>query len=330
MTALALDYRYSYLHSSRLDPTGHSLQLATFSDGDDQHPYFFSGRLVQPKHTAEMLRGLMHVVRTRFHVPAAMLQRVLSLADPIVTCSDQRLRFEGFSSCCGVYVRIDLLPESVSGETFGRGTTNVDFNETMLAALATVRATDDVSISVGADRVEISKNFESIVEKKVKLPFRWLRGLVEVQACQSRMELVHQVSGIEARRFLRSLPRIKTNRRETFIVPAGKSGKRPWRTRTGDRHRDPRDRRRPVGQRQPKPHVEAFAAEWSDQARAVGKESGGGGAHLGGSCCRRTAGLAAMFRRHHGRVASRFRKTARSAQRAFHRPRAEHLVRTVP
>jgi len=222
MTALALDYIYSYLHSSRLDPTGHSLQLATFSDSDDQHPYFFSGRLVQPKHTAELLRGLMHVVRTRFHVPAAMLQRVLSLADPIVTCSDQRLRFEGFSSCCGVYVRIDLLPESVNGETFGRGTTNVDFNEPMLAALATVRATDDVSISVGADRVELSKNLEPIVEKKVKLPFRWLRGLVEVQACQSRMKLVHQVPGIEARRFLRSLPRIKTNRRETFIVPAGK------------------------------------------------------------------------------------------------------------
>ncbi len=201
MTALALDYRYSYLHSSRLDPTGHSLQLATFSDSDDQHPYFFSGRLVQPKHTAELLRGLMHVVRTRFHVPAAMLQRVLSLADPIVTCSDQRLRFEGFSSCCGVYVRIDLLPESVNGETFGRGTTNVDFNEPMLAALATVRATDDVSISVGADRVELSKNLEPIVEKKVKLPFRWLRGLVEVQACQSRMKLVHQVPGIEAQSF---------------------------------------------------------------------------------------------------------------------------------
>lgn len=226
MSALAVDYRYSYLHSSRLDPADHQLRLATFSgnadNADDAHPYFFRGRLARPKRTAELLRGLMHVVRSRFHVPAAMLQRILALADPVVTSSDDRLRFEGFSSCCGVYVRVDLLPEAVRGETFGRGTTNVDFNEPMLAALATVRDTDDVSLAVGADRVELSKNNESVVEKKVKLPVRWLKGLVEVQACQSRMRLVHEVSGIEARRFLRSLPRMKTNRRETFIVSAGK------------------------------------------------------------------------------------------------------------
>ncbi len=222
MTALALDYTYEYLHGSHLDSESGGLQLATFSAGEDSHPYFFHGQLVRPKLVAEMLRSLMTVVHTRFHIPPAMLTRILTQADPIVTCSDNRLRFEGFSSCCGVYARVDLLPESLSGERFGRGTTNVDFNQPMISALATIRDTDDVRLSVGTDGVELSRHGDSIVEKKVKLPVRWLKGLVEVQACQSRMQLVHEVSAIEARRFLRSLPRMKTHRRATWIVAAGR------------------------------------------------------------------------------------------------------------
>jgi hypothetical protein len=151
-----------------------------------------------------------------------MLQRILAQADPIVTCSDERLRFEGFSACCGAYARVDLHPEAVRGERFGRGTTNVDFNPPMLAALAMVRESDDVSLTVGADQVELATGRETVLEKKVKLPVRWLKGLVEVQACQSRMRAVHEISGVEAGRFLRSLPRMKTNRRETWIVSAGR------------------------------------------------------------------------------------------------------------
>ncbi|UUO07200.1 SWIM zinc finger domain-containing protein [Blastopirellula sp. J2-11] len=221
MSALALDYTYNYLQPSRLDPAAQLLQLATYSAGDDPHPCFFRGKLVRPKRVAEMLRKLMQVVQTRYHIPAAMLQRIVMLSDPIVTSSDDRLRFEGFSSCCGVYARIDLHPRAVDGEMFGRGTTNVDFNEPMLAALAMVREGDDISLFVGADRVELAKNDQTVVEKKVQLPYRWLRGLVEVQACQSRMQLVHQVSGVEARRFFRSLPRSSTSRREMFVTTTG-------------------------------------------------------------------------------------------------------------
>ena len=53
----------------------------------------------------------------------------ISLADPVVTCSDDRLRFEGFSGCCGAYARVDFLPSAITGDVFGRGTTNVDFNQ---------------------------------------------------------------------------------------------------------------------------------------------------------------------------------------------------------
>src|SRR5688500_932989 len=103
MSALTVPYTYRYLHGSQFEPVSQMLRLATCADAEDQHPCFFRGELVRPKRTAELLRGLMRVVHARFHLPAAMLQRILIQADPIVTCSDDRLRFEGFSGCCGVY-----------------------------------------------------------------------------------------------------------------------------------------------------------------------------------------------------------------------------------
>jgi hypothetical protein len=222
MTALAVAYTYRYRHCSEFDAGSHSLRLSTCADGEERYPHFFRGDLVRPKRTAELLRGLMRVVQARFHLPAAMLARILVAADPIVTCSDDRLRFEGFSGCCGVYARVDLLPGAVRGETFGRGTTNVDFNPPMLGALAMIRESDRVSLSIGAAALELATSRETVVEKKVKLPLRWLKGLVEVQACQSRMRPVHDIVGVEASRFLKSLPRMKTNRRETWVVSAGR------------------------------------------------------------------------------------------------------------
>jgi hypothetical protein len=222
MSALAVSYTYRYRQGSEFDAGSHSLRLSTCADSEERYPHFFRGDLVRPKRTAELLRGLMRVVQARFHLPAAMLARILAAADPIVTCSDDRLRFEGFSGCCGVYARVDLLPGAVRGETFGRGTTNVDFNPPMLGALAMIRESDRVSLAIGTAALELATGRETVVEKKVKLPLRWLKGLVEVQACQSRMRAVYDISGLEASRFLQSLPRMKTNRRETWVVSAGR------------------------------------------------------------------------------------------------------------
>ena len=220
MTTLTVAYEVRYDYPSRLD--GDQLQLATAAISKQAAtPHFFTGYLVKPRRTAGLLRALMNIVQSRFHVPAAMLRRILAESDPVVTSSDERLRFEGFSACCGAYARVDLLPESVDGSTFGRGTTNVDFNQPMLTALAKIKDSDRVQLNVGTKHVELTRNSESVVEKQVALPVRWLKGFVEVQACQSRMVLVHDIPGREAVRFLRSLPRMKTNRRETFVVASG-------------------------------------------------------------------------------------------------------------
>jgi len=205
--ALACDYRYQ--HPSSLEGTagGAKLRLATCSSGDLPHPYFFEGRLRRPGRTAELLRSLIEVVQSRFYLPPAVLARILALADPIVTGSGDLLRFEGFSACCGVYGRVDLLPDAIEGTWYGRGTTNVDFNAPMRAALARVRDSDQVGLAVGSDLVSFSRGQESVVERKVALPVRWLKGLVEVQAYQARMTQRLDVSGFEAARFLRSLPK---------------------------------------------------------------------------------------------------------------------------
>lgn len=222
-TRPGIEQAYRYRCPSRLHVTGprQQLVLAT-SGGVDEFPYFFQGSLVRARRAATLLRGLMTIVQSRFFIPPSMLSRILAMADPVVTCNRDRLRFEGFSGCCGVYVRVDLLPDAVDGDFCGLGTTNVDFNPPMVQALARVRDRERVALSVGQDEVRVETGREAIVEKKVKLPARWIRGFVEVQAVLRRMALRHELPGVEANRFLRSLPRMSTHRRTTWIVPAGR------------------------------------------------------------------------------------------------------------
>jgi hypothetical protein len=193
--------------------------LAT-SGGAEEHPYFFQGRLTRQRRAADLLRGLAQIVQARFHVPAAMLTRILLLADPVITSSEDILRFEAFSACCSTYARVDLLPEALDGQLQERGTTNVDFNAALRAALARIRDGDKVELSVGAKSMNLTRNAESVIERKVALPLRWLKGFVEVQAYQARMRPRLEVSGAEAWRFFRSLPR-DIVKQTCWVVPAG-------------------------------------------------------------------------------------------------------------
>jgi hypothetical protein len=133
------------------------------------------------------------------------------------------LRLEGFSGCCGVYARADLPAESFDREIRGRGTTNVDFNTPMRTALARLRDSDHALLNVGREGVELVSEGESVVEKKVKLPVRWIKGFSEVQAYQPALQLVVEVPAAEARRFLRSLPSGTGPKRTSFVVQSGKS-----------------------------------------------------------------------------------------------------------
>jgi hypothetical protein len=120
MSGPALDYSHRYTFASELaaNSKGDRLRLATCG-GAEEHPYFFQGRLTRPQRSADPLRGIAHMVQARSHVPPAMLARILLLADPVITSSDDILRFEAFSACCSTYARVDLLPDALDGRAKG-------------------------------------------------------------------------------------------------------------------------------------------------------------------------------------------------------------------
>ena len=188
LAAPILDQTYRYAFPSGIvgDDDRRRLRLAT-SGGPSANPQFFRGTLLRPVVAADLLLTIGDVARSRFHVPPAMLTRILELADPVATCADDRLRFEAFSACCSVYGRVDLLPDAYDGEAVGRGTTNVDFGPGIRSALAGVHDRGRLELAVGASTVEVETDAASAIERRVPLPSRWLRGFLEVQAIQAEL-----------------------------------------------------------------------------------------------------------------------------------------------
>jgi hypothetical protein len=95
--AVEFTYRYGFASEALATSAGMDLRLAT-SGPDENEAEYFRGKLTRPKRAADLLRGLVEVVQSRFYVPPTMLARILALADPVVTCGDDLLRFEAFSA----------------------------------------------------------------------------------------------------------------------------------------------------------------------------------------------------------------------------------------
>jgi hypothetical protein len=225
----AIDFTYSYAFPSNVQQSANGrpqLSLAT-CDANHAQPHFFDGRVRQPRMLGEMLYVLSDVVRTHF-----FLQRP-AILDPVVTSNEEMLRFEGFSSCCGVYARVDLPASAFDGECKGRGTTNVDFNNDMRAALLRLRDEEDVEFGVGTKEVVLSRDGAKTIEKKVKLPLRWIKGFSEVQAYQPRLEPKMEVTAAEGLRFLRGLPKASRPKMPSYAVPSGRSIRLTQRTQKG-------------------------------------------------------------------------------------------------
>jgi SWIM zinc finger len=219
----ATEQTYSYVAPSSLSSSeGRAeLSLAT-SGGRDDHPWFFSGFLGAPRQTAQALLVVAEVARTRYYEPPQMVRARILAADPVVTSNIDRLRFESFSACAGVYARLDLEPGLLGEAPRDWGTTNVDFNPPMRAALAGVHDADAMLMHVGHDELRVATLGGSAVERKVPLPQRWIKGFAEVQVACSRMVAAHELTAVEARRFLQSLPRTRS-RTVAWATPAGRS-----------------------------------------------------------------------------------------------------------
>ena len=211
---------FRYAHPSFVSEAARPrLTLSTALPEGGSPPRFFEGHIRAPRQVAELLTAVHLVVGSRFFTPANTVAKAIALADPVVTSGGGLLRFEGFSSCCSTYVRADLLPQAYDGKVISKGTTNVDFNAPMRAALARVRDEAGLELAVGPDDVTLRSGSAEVTERKVELPTRWIRGLVEVQSCLAAMRHRFEVSGLEALRFLRTLPRASTSRTPLWIAP---------------------------------------------------------------------------------------------------------------
>ncbi|WP_055497267.1 SWIM zinc finger family protein [Streptomyces albus] len=220
--------RYAYLRSSAVRRTaeGDTLSLQTCGGatpaGEAAHPAFFRGFLTHAQAAAAGLLAVADVAAARYYQP----QRS-ALPDPVVTGNGDRLRFESFSGCCGVYARLDMLGEALDGNETGHGTTNIDVNTPLRDSLTRVGPADPLFLEVGPDELTVTTFEGPVVEKKVPLPDRWLRGFAETQVIASGFDLRAELSAAEAVRFLRTLPRPGASRGASrgarWVVPAGRS-----------------------------------------------------------------------------------------------------------
>lgn len=201
-----LTYNYSRSSSFVKKDALEELFLAQYSEIQKKTdvPCFFWGNVAQPFILARCLITLSNIVKSSFSL--SPFQMAL-LKDPIVTAGNERLRFEGFSHCAGVYARVDVLPDGLDGEFLENGTTNVDFNQPMITALGSIRPNEKVMLSVGEKEVGLYRDEKKIVERKVPLPVKWIKGLGTVQIYLSESEKQHTFNKIQTQQLFRGMPK---------------------------------------------------------------------------------------------------------------------------
>lgn len=211
---------YQYPSPSSLISSGNSdeLFLAKYSEVQkNDAPCFFWGRLTDPFTVARCLITLSNTVQSSFNLSPFELAK---LKDPIVTAGNEKIRFEGFSHCAGVYARVDVLPGGYDGEFPENGTTNVDFNQSMISALSRINRNEQVLLSVGKKEVSIQQGDQKTVERKVPLPVKWIKALTTVQLYLSEAEKQFSFNRMQSLQLFQSIPAGKP-RADYYLVVRG-------------------------------------------------------------------------------------------------------------
>lgn len=207
------ELRTAYAGASALTGPAAAPHLTLLSDvaATPEPVRFLEAVATAPEVTAKALRAVSEIVGARFYVPPSMLARILREADPVVTVGPRAVRFEGFSACCSAYIRHDMGDGALEVSARRNGTTNVDFGAELRGSLAGVRAGTRLGLTIGPEAVGIANDGAEIVERKVPLPERWIRGFGEVQVAMAGMRPAFTLPRISAQRFLRALPRSKSD-----------------------------------------------------------------------------------------------------------------------
>src|SRR5829696_185300 len=206
-----ISYKYATPSALQKTSAGDELFLSQYSEVQKkQSPCFFWGGLTNPYTTARCLITLSNVVQSSFNLSPF---QIALMKDPIVTAGNEKIRFEGFSHCAGIYARVDVLPGGHDGEFIDNGTTNVDFNQPMISALSRINKTEKVLLSVGKKEVTVQSDSGKVIERKVPLPVKWIKGLTTVQLFLADTEKIFSFNRIQALQLFQTIPngKVKTD-----------------------------------------------------------------------------------------------------------------------
>lgn len=201
---------------SHLGDHGLTLGLAPAltPDGVVDDPSFFHGFAAHPQVLARGLLTLADVTATRYfqYTPS-------SLRDPVLTAHGDRLRAECFSACNSVYARLDLLPDGIDAGVVAHGTTNVDIGPATRAALTQVGRDRLLHLDVGSTGLTVSSPEETVVERPVEMPGRWVRALGNVAELHHGLGPAFTVGAAHAKAFVASLPAATSTARTGWLTP---------------------------------------------------------------------------------------------------------------
>lgn len=210
-TSDPFQYAYSFASLLKEEKDEAELFLSNYSELPQGNlPCFFAGNISNPYIVARCLLNLANVVKSNFTLTAAQLE---AMRDPIVTVGSEQIRFEGFTQCAGVYARVDVTEEGQKEAFVASGTTNVDFNQEMISALGRVSKNSTFKLNVGSKAVEVSTEKRKVIEKKVKLPTRWVKSLTAVQHYMAHSKPYVTLNRLQTIQLFHSIPKgiVKTD-----------------------------------------------------------------------------------------------------------------------
>lgn len=215
-----INYQYTSPSALIKSAMADELFLAKYSEVQKKEAScFFWGRMEDPFLMARCLITLSNVVKSSFSLSPFEMAK---LKDPIVTAGNEKIRFEAFSHCAGVYARVDVLPGGYDGEFPENGTTNVDFNQPMISSLSRIARNEKVMLSVGKKEVAIQTDSGKVTERKVPLPIKWIKGLTTVQLFLAEAEKAFSFTRIQALQLFQTIPTGKPKTDYYLIVRGNK------------------------------------------------------------------------------------------------------------
>ncbi len=129
------------------------------------------------------------------------------LLDPVVTVHPDQVFFEVFSKDEAAYAKLGLdLGALALADQPTCGTTNIDFSPTLFAGIEQMRSYRRTRLSIGKEAVKLATtSAAAVLEKQVKVPDSWLRGLLQVQSAAALPRDVFRLAPVDLYNVLRHL-----------------------------------------------------------------------------------------------------------------------------